>query len=163
MANVDWSNNIKIAFIIIFTLIFTTIGVFFVLGLISQSGEANGLVQGKLTRCPDKPNCMCTEYVTDSTHYISPLVFSETSHSKALSRLKNSVRELGGSIQEESENYLAATFTSSIFRFVDDLEFRVDTEHEIIHIRSASRAGYSDGGINQKRIEQIKKLFQIRE
>ena len=132
------------------------------LGLMSHSGKANGLVENKLTKCPDKPNCICTEFESDATYYVRPVVYSEANSSKALSRLRNIVREMGGSIQVESDNYLAATFTSSIFRFVDDLEFRIDTEHEIIHIRSASRVGYSDRGVNKKRIVRIKKLFQFR-
>ncbi len=64
-----------------------------------------------------------------------------------------------GSIQVENEDYLAATFTSSFFRFVDDLEIRIHADQNMIHIRSASRVGHSDGGVNKKRIEQLKKLF----
>jgi uncharacterized protein (DUF1499 family) len=74
--------------------------------------------------------------------------------------MKNSVREMGGSIQVENDNYLAATFASSIFRFVDDLEIRVDKDQKIIHLRSASRVGRSDQGVNRERIERLKSLYQ---
>ena len=126
----------------------------------SHSGKANGLVEDKLTKCPDKPNCICTEFEADATHYVSPMVYSGANISEVLFRLKSKVLEMGGSIQKESDSYLAATFTSSIFRFVDDLEFRIDSDQKIIHMRSASRVGYSDRGVNRKRIEQVKKLFQ---
>ena len=66
---------------------------------------------------------------------------------------------MGGSLQAEADNYLAFTFTSSIFRFVDDLEIRIDTDQDMIHMRSASRVGRSDRGVNKKRIEQLKKLI----
>ena len=66
---------------------------------------------------------------------------------------------MGGDVQVESGNYLAATFTSAIFKFVDDLEIRIDSTEEVIHIRSASRVGYSDMGVNKKRTELLKKLF----
>ncbi len=74
----------------------------------------------------------------------------------AWSRLKDGIRVMGGSIQVEDDNYLAATFASSIFGFVDDLEIRVDSEHKTIHLRSASRVGHGDGGVNRKRVEQLK-------
>ncbi len=74
--------------------------------------------------------------------------------------MKNSVREMGGSIQVENDSYLAATFTSSIFRFVDDLEIRVDSDQKMIHLRSASRVGHSDRGVNRERIERLKSLYR---
>ena len=67
---------------------------------------------------------------------------------------------MGGNIQVENDNYLAATFTSSIFRFVDDLEIRIDLDQKIIHLRSASRVGRSDGGVNRERIKRLKSLYQ---
>jgi len=69
---------------------------------------------------------------------------------------------MGGSIQAENDNYLAATFTPSIFRFVDDLEIRFDADRKMIHMRSASRVGYSDRGINKKRIERVKILDKMK-
>lgn len=152
----------KIVLIIIPALLLAAIVVFFVLGQISQSGEANGLVEGKLTKCPDKPNCICSEFEADVSHYIEPVVLSEMTMSEVLSRLKNAIREMGGSIQAENGNYLAATFTSSIFRFVDDLEIRIDTDQRAIHLRSASRVGYSDRGINRNRIESLKNLYHMK-
>ena len=149
----------KIAIIIIVSLIIVTILALFVLGQMSQSGEANGLFEAKLTKCPDKPNCICTEFVADASHYIEPIGFSQSNTAEVLSRLKNSVGEMGGSLQAETDNYLAFTFTSSIFRFVDDLEIRIDTDQDMIHMRSASRVGRSDRGVNKKRIEQLKKLI----
>ena len=147
---------------IIPALILAAIAVFFVLGLISQSGEANGLVEGKLMKCPDRPNCICTEFEADVSHYIEPVVLSQMTTSEALSRLKNSIREMGGSIQTENTNYLAATFSSSMFRFVDDLEIRIDSNLKMIHLRSASRVGYSDRGVNRKRIESLKNLYHMK-
>ena len=62
----------------------------------------------------------------------------------------------------EKTDYLAATFTSSLFRFVDDLELRIDTGQKTIHLRSASRVGHGDGGVNRKRVEQLKNSFQLK-
>ena len=66
---------------------------------------------------------------------------------------------MGGTVQIEKDNYLAATFTSAIFKFVNDLEIRIDSTQKLIHIRSASRVGYTDLGVHKKRTELLKKLF----
>ncbi len=66
---------------------------------------------------------------------------------------------MGGEIQAVSDSYLAATFTSSFIKFVYDLEIRIDDDQELIHMRSASRVGFSDREINKKRIEQLKNQF----
>lgn len=150
----------KIVLIIIPFLILAAVVGFFVLGLISQSGEANGLLEGKLSKCSDKPNCICSEFESDVAHFTNPMVFSQGTQSEVLSLLKNTIRKMGGSIQKEDSNYLAATFTSSIFRFVDDLEIRIDTDEKKIHLRSASRVGHSDRGVNRERIERLKKLYR---
>jgi len=93
---------------------------------------------------------------------MDPLVFSAGDAAQILPRLKTIIREMGGSIQVEKADYLAATFTSSIFRFVDDLEFRIDTGQGMIHLRSASRVGRSDGGVNRKRVERLKNSFHLK-
>ena len=56
-------------------------------------------------------------------------------------------------------NYLHATFTSFLFRFVDDVEFSFDDERKIIDVRSASRMGYFDLGANRRRVEELRKRF----
>ena len=66
---------------------------------------------------------------------------------------------MGGDIQAEDDNYIAATFSSAIFGFVDDLEIRVDLTDKMIHIRSASRVGHGDAGVNEKRADFLKKLI----
>ena len=152
----------KILLIIIASLSLLVIIAFFILGYMSQSGEAYGLVDGRLKQCPDTPNCVSSEFVSDSVHYIEPLVFSAGDAAQILPRLKTIIREMGGSIQVEKADYLAATFTSSIFRFVDDLEIRIDTGQEMIHLRSASRVGRSDGGVNRKRVELLKNSFHLK-
>ena len=154
--------NLKILLITITSLVLLVIVALFILGYMSQSAEANGLVKGRLTQCPDTPNCVCSEFLPDAVHYIEPLVISAGDAAQILVRLKTIIREMGGSIQAEKADYFAATFTSSIFRFVDDLEIRIDTGQKMIHMRSASRVGHGDGGVNRKRVERLKNLFQLK-
>ena len=63
-------------------------------------------------------------------------------------------------LKNESINYLHYTFKSKIFRFIDDVEFVIDAEQRLIHFRSASRTGYSDMGVNKKRMTEIKKAIK---
>ncbi|TVO77932.1 MAG: DUF1499 domain-containing protein [Sedimenticola selenatireducens] len=121
-----------------------------------------GLTDGILSQCPDKANCVCSEHMNDSRHYVEPISFTQNSPAYTLSLLHEVIQELGGTVQATSENYLAATFTSAIFRFVDDLEVRLDLADNVIHIRSASRVGYSDLGVNKKRVESLRALFNTK-
>jgi len=66
---------------------------------------------------------------------------------------------MGGKIEEEHDGYLWATFTSRVFRFVDDVEFRMVSTDGMIHMRSGSRKGYSDLGVNRRRVEKLRTLF----
>jgi uncharacterized protein (DUF1499 family) len=75
-------------------------------------------------------------------------------------RLVATIKDMGGIFQYAKDNYIAATFSSSIFGFVDDLEIRIDTNQRVMHFRSASRVGYGDGGVNRKRVELFKKLYR---
>ena len=63
-------------------------------------------------------------------------------------------------VVESDTNYLRLEFTSSLFRFVDDVEFLQLKADGVTHVRSASRLGYSDLGVNRERIERIRKLLQ---
>jgi uncharacterized protein (DUF1499 family) len=65
------------------------------------------------------------------------------------------------SIITKKDNYIHATFKSRIFRFVDDVEFYFDDKEKIVHFKSASRVGHSDLGVNRKRMEEIRKRFNI--
>ncbi|MDX8387889.1 MAG: DUF1499 domain-containing protein, partial [Ghiorsea sp.] len=62
-------------------------------------------------------------------------------------------------IETEQSNYIHATFSTSIFRYVDDVELRFDANTGVTHIRSASRMGRSDFGANRKRIEAIQEAL----
>lgn len=145
--------------IIVVSVVLLAVIALFVLGYRSNSGDVPGLAEGRLQPCPDTPNCVNSEFVSDAEHYIEPLVYPADQAAQVLSRLKTIIQEMGGSIQAETADYLAATFTSSIFRFVDDLEIRIDAEQNTIHLRSASRVGRSDLGANRKRVERLKSSF----
>ncbi|SIT05059.1 DUF1499 domain-containing protein [Neptunomonas antarctica] len=138
---------------------------FFVLGYISKKGQPLGLVDSKLAPCSQKPNCVCSEYPADLTHYVQPLdVVVDAANVKntpalVMATVKKAVIEAGGKLQpvstSEKDYYLAATFKSSLFGFIDDVEMRFDIEGRKLHLRSASRVGRSDFGMNRKRMKKL--------
>ncbi|MBW2494869.1 MAG: DUF1499 domain-containing protein [Deltaproteobacteria bacterium] len=130
-----------------------------VLGRDSKSGQPPGLVSGALAPCPDKPNCVSSEAGEDADHQIAPLDYADTSPGEAWSELQQVIGELGGEITVVDGEYLAATFTSSLFKFVDDVECRLDASNHRIQLRSASRVGHSDLGVNRKRADAIRRSF----
>lgn len=145
----------KIVLIIFISILAFGLIYFFYLGYKSQTGTANGIVNSKLTVCSKKPNCICTEFPEDTSHFTEAI----QRQSINIDNIKKSIESSGGLIIYVDDNYIAATYTSRIFRYVDDLEIRIDTENKLIHIRSASRVGHSDMGINLTRIEKLKLLL----
>ena len=132
---------------------------FAVLGYISRSDKAPGLLDGALSPCPDKPNCVCSEHRDDSAHFIEPLPIADTPVVVAMQKLEKIISALGGRLETSRENYIAATFSSSLFGFVDDVEARADADARVLHLRSASRIGHGDLGANRKRVEEIRRRF----
>ena len=112
------------------------------------------------TPCPSSPNCVTSVGGTDPDRFVAPLRYQDArEHAKA--RLRIILRALPRTTIVEDEGvYLHAECTSLVFCFVDDLEFWFDERDAIVHVRSASRVGYSDLGVNRRRVETIRSRFQ---
>jgi uncharacterized protein (DUF1499 family) len=109
-----------------------------------------------LTDCPDSKNCVFSQ--ASRTHQkVEPLKISDENAQTGWNRLIAIIKQQGGEIKFNDGKYCHAVFTSTLFRFKDDLELLLDQSQ--IHIRSASRAGKSDLGVNRKRVEEIRGLF----
>lgn len=118
-----------------------------------------GVRDGKLAPCPSTPNCVCSQS-EDAEHKIEPLTYKSTPQ-VAFTQLKQAIESQPRTkIITQSPNYLYAEFTSAIMKFVDDVEFYLDEDAKVIHVRSASRLGQSDLGVNRKRIETIRAKLQ---
>ena len=116
-----------------------------------------GVHNGRLAGCPAKPNCVSSQ-ATDESHAIAPFVY-QTEKEAAFRRLKKVIGSFKRTtIVAETDNYLHVEFRSAIMGFIDDVEFYFP-EEKLIHVRSASRVGYSDLGVNRKRVEQIRERF----
>ena len=121
--------------------------------------ESKRVVDSNDMICTDAPNCVSSE-ASSSTHYIKPFSFQDAPDT-AIQRLKLALTaENRVTIIDEQPTYILAEVRSLIFRFVDDVEFTLLPEQGLIHLRSVSRVGYSDFGVNRRRIERIRVLFQ---
>ncbi|QDU08994.1 DUF1499 domain-containing protein [Gimesia aquarii] len=121
-----------------------------------------GVKNQRLSPCPDSPNCVCSQ-CESPIHFIEPIKFSGSGE-KALKRLAEILsQQQGCRIINHEGDYLYAEFCSFFFRFVDDVEFWVDSSENVIQVRSASRVGYSDMGTNRKRIDKLRQLFANRD
>ena len=114
-----------------------------------------GVRDGRLAPCPSSPNCVSSQ-AGDDVHRIAPFPFTGTAGA-ATGRLTAIVRSLPRTtVVAVTETYLHAEFRSAVFRFVDDVEFLADESAGVIQVRSASRVGSSDLGVNRRRIEAIR-------
>ena len=108
-----------------------------------------------LEPCPSSPNCVSTlAEPSDRTHHIEPLSINHDAD-EVLDAVAAVIVDAGGEVGKRSANTLEAVFTSRLFRFKDDVAVFVDTEERRLHGRSASRVGYSDLGVNRKRLAQL--------
>ena len=123
------------------------VGGLLVLALISQRGKARGLVNGRLAPVGPKANVVSSEPDTPPDVQVAPL-------RATLAEAKAAVERMGGTVIEETDAYVAATFQSRFFRFIDDVELR-DAGDRVVHVRSSSRVGHSDMGVNRKRVEKL--------
>ena len=131
-----------------------------IVGVSCMSSPKNiGLVDGKLHPCPNSPNCVSSQS-EQADKKVDPLKY-KGDYLEAKKKLKDVLASLPRTkIVKEEEKYLHAEATTFFFRFVDDCEFLIDDEKKVIHVRSASRVGHSDLGVNRKRVESIREKFQ---
>lgn len=140
------------------------LGIIVVLALLTlgfklmPKGQAKlGLIAGQLSPCPNTPNCVCSEDKS-SPAYVAPFVLKDADESAWL-RAKQAVVSSGGRIQTQESTYLSASFSTKWLGFVDDVELRLDVDNDVIHVRSTSRLGRSDFGVNRARVERLRLLF----
>lgn len=139
--------------------------VFISIGLLAScSGSPSncGVNNGRFYPCPSSPNCVSSQAsIDDAEHYIEPIIY-KGDISTAQQRLTEVLQsQENARIALIEDGYLLSEFTSSFFGFVDDVEFYLveDREKTVIEVRSLSRIGYSDFGVNRKRIEDIRALM----
>ena len=118
-----------------------------------------GVKDGRLAPCPSSLNCVSSQSL-DREHAIEPLAYTVAAPTAHDDMKKIILGMKRAEIITDTGAYIHAEFASSIWRFVDDVEFYFDDNAKVIHVRSASRLGKSDFGVNRKRVESIRSLWQ---
>jgi|TARA_R110002096_G_scaffold246654_6_gene438917 uncharacterized protein (DUF1499 family) len=121
--------------------------------LISTFGFA---ANGDLKPCPDKPNCVSSR-ATDS-HTIEPFHLASNIEMQEVATLLTTL-DTHVSVMHD-QHRIHAEITSRVFGFIDDLDLLLLTEKRLIHVRSASRTGYYDFGVNRRRVERLRTLLK---
>ncbi len=110
----------------------------------------------QLADCPPTPNCV-SSLASNDAKKVEALPIDRANIQASWQKLQKAIQQAGGRILIDDGHYVHAVFTSTLFRFKDDLEALLNEDH--IDIRSASRAGKSDLGQNRKRVENIRKIY----
>ena len=120
--------------------------------------DKNVMRVDRLADCSKIPNCVCSQASLPARH-IKPLSFTGPA-AIAWDKLQRLIAAMPrATIRTRDERYMRAEFTSRVFRFVDDVEFLL--EEGIIHVRSASRVGLGDFGVNRARVEEIRRRWSL--
>lgn len=129
----------------------------------SRTAPASGPLEGSaggLRPCPDSPNCVGSLAAGDA--HVAPLAF-EGDPEAALERLVAWLLERPRTrLLARDGRYAHLEVSTALLGFRDDLELWLDPEARVVHVRSASRVGYSDLGANRARVEEIRKAWPAR-
>ena len=118
-----------------------------------------GLKNQLLSPCPLTPNCVSSQEI-NTKNQIQPITFEDSLEQtkERIYRVINSMHDTR--IITQKELYWHVEFTSKLLRYIDDVEFYFDVPQSQIHVRSASRRGYWDFGVNRRRVERIRSKFE---
>ncbi len=121
--------------------------------------DSLGIEQGHLAPCPSTPNCVVSQDA-DSVHAIEPIAYHipREQAKQVLAKVLTVVPRT--TIIEETDDYIRAESSSKLMGFIDDLEFYFPADQAVIQLRSSSRLGESDLGVNRRRLEQIRLALQ---
>jgi len=131
--------------------------IFLLLPGLSLLASAAGAGEADLPPCPSSPNCVSSRD-PDPSRRVDPIPFRGTA-AEARESLETVVRSFPRAVIVDSSGAVVRAEFRSLLGFVDDVEFRIDGAAGVIHVRSASRKGYWDFGVNRRRVEAIRVAF----
>jgi uncharacterized protein (DUF1499 family) len=115
-----------------------------------------GVQNGRLQPAPRSPNAVSSQ-AEDVQHRIAPLAYRTTA-AQAMAALVDIVQATPRThIVTRSADYLYVEYESAWLGFVDDVELYFEPGARLVQVRSASRLGFSDFGVNRARIEDLRR------
>ena len=132
------------------------------MAIISCSGKRPGdlgIKASRLAPCPPSPNCVSSDDA-EAAHAIVALQLA-LAPAQAWPAVQSAVADFPRTeIVAETDDYLHAECSSTVFGFVDDLELHLRPAQNVIAVRSAARLGKSDFGVNRRRVETLRELLR---
>lgn len=124
----------------------------------NNSEKNNTNDQKILSPCGKMPNCVSSLNIDDK-NVVDPLTYygNRDDAKEALIKIIESINSRGTVVSQG--DYIHSQFVSSLFGFTDDVEFMIDDRNKKIQLKSSSRVGLYDWGVNRKRIETIRGMF----
>ncbi len=111
---------------------------------------------------PSSPNCV-SSYVDaseDPEHGIKPISRDQFTSEEAQAVIRTIVEEEERTeILAEVQGYIHAVQYTAVWKFPDDVEFWFPADESVINFRSAARLGSSDLGVNRKRMERLRDIY----
>ena len=148
------ANRKKTAAIIFLATLVTFIAAARLVNRFAATPTALGVVEGNLAPCPDSPNCVCTQS-SDPRHRLAPVAIDDPATMRE--RIRTALSLMPRShVVADTDSYFHAECRSWLCGFVDDLEIYLNADEGQVHIRSAARLGYSDLGVNRRRVELLR-------
>ena len=122
-----------------------------------------GVKDGRLAPPKPTPNCVSSQAEpADAEHFIAPIPFKGDAPA-AMAAVRAAVGSMrGATVIRQEGGYLYAEYRTKIMRYVDDVEFLFDGKAGVIHVRSASRLGRRDFGVNRARVESLRARIEGR-
>ena len=122
-----------------------------------------GAKDGRLAPPKSSPNCVSSQAdAADAEHFIAPIPFKGDAPA-AMAAVRKAVESMrDATIVRAEGNYLYAEYRTKTMRFVDDVEFLYDDKAGLIQVRSASRLGRRDFGVNRARVEALRARIEGR-
>jgi uncharacterized protein (DUF1499 family) len=138
------------------------------LGLLrGKAPHALGVQAGKLKAPSKTPNSVSSQASLWPGHpqqayaAIAPLALQNGDGPATLARAQALIAAMpGAQVVLAEAGYLHATFTTPLLKFTDDLELWLDAAGGVLQVRSASRLGRSDLGVNRARVERLRAQLQ---
>lgn len=136
------------------------VGFFIYVNISNKLPEGLGITDGELLSCPSSPNCVSTQASPeDVEHYAEPIIYTGDRMKTQLSIESFILSKGNAHLVSSTLGYVHFEVKSALIGYIDDVEFYLPEGDSVVHMRSASRVGYSDFGNNRERVRQIRSLL----
>ncbi|MGR0277819.1 DUF1499 domain-containing protein [Marinomonas dokdonensis] len=142
---------------IAFFIALLVVGFFVYVHYYNEQPNDLGVTDGLLKACPTSPNCVSSQAErSDDVHYVESIIYRDNRKDVQLSLESFLLNQGNARIVSSTLGYVHLEIKSKYIGYIDDVEFYLPEADSVIHVRSASRVGYSDVGVNRERVEQVR-------